>query len=371
MIRSASIRPRFAHQTTPAAAVAFGLGAALLAACQGPIDPQDTLDNDLSTSSEALTVPGTWSQADVGAVAAAGSFTQAWQTITVKGSGADLYGAADEFHFVYKPISGDVIVTAQVTQLDLTDANAKAFVMIRETTKTGSKYVASELTPTSSNMFRVQARTATGGTSTLTKATTASAIPAWLRVVRLGTKFQAYFSTDGATWKTIGSAITVSMTTTALVGIGTTSHKDGVLTTAGFYQTTIEAPCTAGAHRCDGVNEQICSTGRYWQAYKTCSSACGSQTCGASCVSIAPNYCIDNQTGDSPSSLSLCEISAVGNVCSADPSGLSCDSATQTYRYVYARRASDGLYLLNSSTYWVCDWNSSTPVADRVWHTGG
>jgi hypothetical protein len=288
----------------------------------------------------------------------------------VNGSGADLYGAKDEFQFVYKPISGDVIVTAKITQLDATDANAKAFVMIRETLKTGAKYVASELTPTPTNMYRVQARTANDTTSTLTKSTTQSAMYTWVRVIRLGTKFQAYFSLDGITWKTVGAAITVSMTSTVLVGVGTTSHKDGTLTTAAFYQTTIEAPCTAGAKRCDVMDEQVCTTGRYWQLSKTCASSCGYQACGSSCVSVAPNYCIDNQDGNSPSSLSLCQISAVGNVCQSNPSGLTCDSSTQTYRYVYTRRASDGLYLLNTTTYYVCDWNSSTPVAERVWHSG-
>ena len=48
------------------------------------------------------TVASSWSNADIGAVNAAGSFTFDGSTFTVKGSGVDVYSSADSFQFVYQ-----------------------------------------------------------------------------------------------------------------------------------------------------------------------------------------------------------------------------------------------------------------------------
>ena len=40
--------------------------------------------------------------------------------LSVKGSGGDVYAAADEFHFVYQNVSGDATITARVASLTST-----------------------------------------------------------------------------------------------------------------------------------------------------------------------------------------------------------------------------------------------------------
>ena len=44
---------------------------------------------------------------DIGAVAAAGSFTDNGASLSITGSGADIWGTADEFQFAYRPLTGD------------------------------------------------------------------------------------------------------------------------------------------------------------------------------------------------------------------------------------------------------------------------
>src|SRR5204863_9592755 len=58
------------------------------------------------------TVGSGWSHADVGSVGAAGSASSGGsvyngERLTVNGSGADIWGTADEFHFAWKHFAGD------------------------------------------------------------------------------------------------------------------------------------------------------------------------------------------------------------------------------------------------------------------------
>ena len=76
-----------------------------------------------------------WSHQDVGNVGFTGdaTFDSASATFSVKGAGADVWGAADGFHFVSRPLTGDGYIVARVRSLQNTSASAKAGVMIRET----------------------------------------------------------------------------------------------------------------------------------------------------------------------------------------------------------------------------------------------
>src|SRR5205085_5117831 len=73
-----------------------------------------TIDNVALTTTA---LPAPWTQQDVGAVGVAGSATFANGTFTVKGSGADIWGTADAFHYVYQPLDGDVTVQAHVASV--------------------------------------------------------------------------------------------------------------------------------------------------------------------------------------------------------------------------------------------------------------
>ena len=52
-------------------------------------------------------LPAPWTDQDVGAVGIAGSAAFGNGNFTVKGAGADIWGNADAFHYVYQPLSGD------------------------------------------------------------------------------------------------------------------------------------------------------------------------------------------------------------------------------------------------------------------------
>ena len=181
-------------------------------------------------------LPAGWASRDIGSVSAAGSTSISGDTWTLRGSGADVWGSADEFHFASRTMTGDGTVLARVASVSNTDVWTKAGVMIRETLTAGSKHASMFVSPGKGLAF--QRRTATGGATTSLSGF-AGAAPYWVAIVRAGTTFSAYISTTGANWTLVGSE-TISMGSTVYVGVALTSHRDGTLATATF--TNVQAP---------------------------------------------------------------------------------------------------------------------------------
>jgi hypothetical protein len=179
-------------------------------------------------------LPSPWQTQDIGAVAATGSATYSAGTFTVKGSGADIWGTADEFRYVYQTASGNCEVRARVVTQGNTDPWAKAGVMIRETLGAASKHAMMVVTP--GNGLAFQYRTSTSGTST-TIAGGSGVAPYWVRMVRTGNTLTGYKSTDGSAWTQVGS-ISISMASNIYIGLPVTSHLDGTLSSVTISSVT-------------------------------------------------------------------------------------------------------------------------------------
>ena len=83
---------------------------------------------------------GAWTDQDIGSPSLVGSASLSGGTFTVKASGADIWGTADQFHFVYQQLSGDGEIVARVASIQNVNVWAKAGVMIRETLDANSKH---------------------------------------------------------------------------------------------------------------------------------------------------------------------------------------------------------------------------------------
>ena len=75
-------------------------------------------------------MPDGWSSRDVGAVAAAGRAAYADAVFTVSGSGADVWGTADELGFAYRAMTGDGTIVARVASVDNVDPWTKVGVIM-------------------------------------------------------------------------------------------------------------------------------------------------------------------------------------------------------------------------------------------------
>jgi endonuclease/exonuclease/phosphatase family metal-dependent hydrolase len=190
-------------------------------------------------AASAQSLPSGWSTKDIGAVAAAGSATSVNSIFTVAGSGADVWGTADEFRFVYRTLTGDGSIVARVESMDDVNAWVKSGVMMRETLNANSKHAFMIVSPGKGLAF--QRRASTGGESSHTAAGSGGA-PYWVKVTRAGSTFTAYKSTNGSSWSTVGSQ-SMNMTSTIYVGLAVSSHVDGVRADATFSGVAV----TAGA----------------------------------------------------------------------------------------------------------------------------
>jgi hypothetical protein len=185
-------------------------------------------------------LPTGWASADVGGVGAGGGscFDAVAQVFTIRGSGADIWGTADEFQFAYRQLTGNGTITVRVAQLAHVDRWTKTGVMMRETLAAGSKHAAMFVSGSMGTAF--QRRVATGGVTTHTSGATATA-PYWARLVRAGNVFSAFVSTNGSTWTLVGSE-TIVMSSTINVGIPLTSHLDGSIATATVVNVGVSTP---------------------------------------------------------------------------------------------------------------------------------
>jgi len=175
---------------------------------------------------------------DIGTVGVAGSASLSGSVYTVRGSGADIWLAADAFHFVWWPLAGDGRITARVVSQTNTNAWAKAGLMLRESLTAGSRNAAVLVTPSNGIVF--QYRTATNGISGPEgTGNPAQKAPYWLRLVRQGTTVIGYMSPDGVQWTERGRVTLTGLPSTVYVGLPVTSHKNTTSSTAKFDNVSV------------------------------------------------------------------------------------------------------------------------------------
>jgi regulation of enolase protein 1 (concanavalin A-like superfamily) len=189
------------------------------------------------TAASAQSLPAGWATADIGAVGPAGSASGDTDLFSVEGAGADVWGTADAFRFVYTTLTGNGSITTRVTSEEYVNDWTKAGVMIRETLTPGSRHAYMLVSPGKGLAF--QRRVNTNGTSLSTAAGTGKA-PYSVKLTRSGNMITAAMSADGLTWTTVGSE-TITMASSVYVGVAVTSHLASTLATATFAATAVAA----------------------------------------------------------------------------------------------------------------------------------
>ncbi|MPZ20460.1 MAG: DUF1349 domain-containing protein [Luteitalea sp.] len=193
----------------------------------------------LSTAASATLLPDcseTWQGQDIGNVAAAGSFVEEGDTITVHGSGTDIWSTSDEFHYVYQALEGDGEIVARVTSLTPTHDWTKAGLMVRATLTGQSRHAMMMASVGHGVAFKY--RTRDGGRSAPGGPGPTVSMPVWLRLVRSGNTLSGYYSSDGTNW-TLRDSVTISLPSSVFIGLALTSHADGTLATATFDNVSV------------------------------------------------------------------------------------------------------------------------------------
>jgi TolB protein len=155
----------------------------------------------------------------------------------ITGGGANVWGTADAFYFVWKKASGDMTLTADVQWVGTSSAeHRKALLMIRQSLDPGSAYAdaVSHGNGLTSLQFRGAANEQTYQVMTQVEGTVR------LRIERKGSRFTMYAGKPNEELKMVGPVEYVGLQDPVYVGLGVCSHVATTLETAVFSNVKIE-----------------------------------------------------------------------------------------------------------------------------------
>lgn len=142
----------------------------------------------------------------------------------VTGGGADIWGTADDFHFAWVQVSGDVNLTADVRfPASSPERLRKAVLMIRQSLDPGSAYA--DVAIHGDSHINLQFRIVAGGKTDDRLSTQHGSTR--LRIERKGNQFTASVGEPGGMLVPV-SGVTVVMRDPVYLGIGVCAHGNAV-----------------------------------------------------------------------------------------------------------------------------------------------
>lgn len=160
----------------------------------------------------------------------------------ITGGGANVWAASDAFYFVWKQVSGDVTLIADVRWVGTSAAeHRKAMLMIRQSLDPGSAYA--DAVSHGNGLTSLQFRGAANENTYQVVA--AEDGPVRLRIVRKGSRFTIYFGKPGEELKSTEPVEFIGLKDPVYVGLGVCSHAAKTLETAIFSNVKIEEASSA------------------------------------------------------------------------------------------------------------------------------
>lgn len=174
-------------------------------------------------------------QTDVGSVTPPGklTFDAAARAYSIRSAGANLWMKTDAFHFVWKKMSGDVSLTADIDFPDKSgnpNPHRKALLMFRQTLDEDGVYV--DAAQHGVGLTALQYRRGRGETTQDIELNIDP--PKRLRLEKRGDVFTMFVSNHGEPLHPTGASIKLHLQEPFYVGIGVCSHNKDVTETATF-----------------------------------------------------------------------------------------------------------------------------------------
>lgn len=179
-------------------------------------------------------------QADVGNVVIEGeaSYDAARQSYTVTGGGENMWTDTDEFHFVWKKISGDVSIAANINILDEgIHPHRKGFVTIRQDLDSDAAYASAVIH--GNGMASLQYREGKGGQTHEVQSNINA--PKRLRLEKAGKYVSMQVGDDVASMRSSGGSFRMALTAPYYIGIGVCAHDSTRAETAVFSNVEIDS----------------------------------------------------------------------------------------------------------------------------------
>jgi TolB protein len=182
---------------------------------------------------------------DVGQVHAPGSsvFDSKQKQYKLTGGGANMWETTDGFHFLSRPVSGDLVLSAAVRFPEKKgNAHRKAGWMVRQGLDADAPYA--DAIVHADGLISLQYRLQKGGPTLEIRSSWKA--PAIVRLERDGDVFSLSVAKDGKTFRPVGS-VSVPLADPVQAGLAVCSHEAGALATAVFSQVALDNPGVVAA----------------------------------------------------------------------------------------------------------------------------
>ncbi len=171
--------------------------------------------------------------ADVGVVLHRGSvnYDTGKATYTISASGENMWAARDDFHYVWKKVSGELALAADVAFLGQgTDPHRKACLVIRQSLDADAAYV--DVALHGDGLTSLQFRETPGAATHEVQANVSA--PKRLRIEKRGKYVLMFLGAAGEELKFSGAAERISFDEPFYLGLGVCAHNKNVTETAVF-----------------------------------------------------------------------------------------------------------------------------------------
>ncbi len=176
------------------------------------------------------------------------SFSRLGTRLGVRAQGSDVYGGTNQYGAIYQAGAehdGSTTVVRIDSQGDTNDW-AKAGIMVRDditATDTGPGFLILAEAP--GKGYVIQWDSDGDGRLDSNSAPSDSGVgtatyPSWLKLVRSGTTYTGYYSTDGTTWNLVATENVPSATAAQDVGVFATAHQSGTTSEVDFDDFTTD-----------------------------------------------------------------------------------------------------------------------------------
>jgi TolB protein len=193
-------------------------------------------------------------QSDIGLVTPPGNarYSSSSDTYTLTSAGANTWYHVDDFHYLWKKMSGDVALTAEIRFPPAAyhhppDPHRKGILMFRQTLDSGGVYA--DAVVHGSGMTALQYRRERGANSQDIELNIDA--PQILRIEKRGDAFTLYLSMKGEPLHPVGASIALHLKAPFYVGLGVVSHDGDTVDEVEFKAVRLQAPppLTSGAPR--------------------------------------------------------------------------------------------------------------------------
>jgi TolB protein len=177
------------------------------------------------------------SSSDIGSPSRKGSVSYENNTYRISGGGANMWARQDALHFVYRKVTGDVTISADIKMESSSgDNHRKAVLMIRQSLDSDAAYADAALH--GDGLTSLQSRETKGD---LTHEIQSNQIgPTRLRLEKRGKYVSMWIAKSGEPFRRAGGAMKLQLEGPFLIGLGVCAHNDANLETALFSNLTLE-----------------------------------------------------------------------------------------------------------------------------------